>query len=378
MVMHRRRKVVSILILVLSLFVVSSTVCAEKTEVTLTDIIGNDVTVKVPVDSMVLQYSGSGGPFYTLFALEGKDAVKKIAAIDDGLEVNRNDIWKKFVQAVPELDNVPTVGSGKDLNVETVISLNPDVVVVPQDSYKGAVEIYKKIEEAGVPVVVIDYHAETLENHKKSIELMGQLLGKEERASELYADYQAQMDVVNSRINSITSEKPRVYIECASKNADELTNSYGNYMWGALVKMCRGDNIGEGVLENYGPMSQEVILKKDPEVIIYTGSFWPKEPKSFRLGFESTEESARASLAPYLNRAGWEDLSAIKNNRVYGIYHGLSRDIIDFAAFQFIAKSLYPDEFKDVNPEENLKAFFEKYMPVELSGVWTIDPSTKQ
>jgi iron complex transport system substrate-binding protein len=375
--MHRITKLKTLSCIVALLCLISVSVIAEKNEVTLTDITGKQVSVNVPVDSMVIQYSGSGGPFYTLFALEGKDGVKKIAAMDSGLEINRNDIWKKFLEAVPELDKVPKVGEGKDLNVEAVISLRPDVLVVPKDSYKGAVEIYNKVEEAGVPVVVMDYHAETLENHEKSIKLMGQLLGREEKASELFNDYKAQMDVVSSRLSKITGAKPRVYVECAGKSADEVYNTYSNYMWGALVTNCRGDNIADGAIETYGPISQEVILKKDPEVIIYTGSYWPKEPKSFRLGFASTEESARESLAPYLQREGWQDLTAMKNNQVYGVYHGLSRDIIDFAAFQIVAKAIYPEEFKDVNPEENLRAFFKKYLPVELSGVWTVEPAGK-
>lgn len=350
-------------------------VIGEKTKTTITDVTGREVTVNLPVDSMVLQYSGSGGPFYTLFALEGKDAVKKIAAIDDGLKVNRYDIWEKFVQAVPELENIPLIGSGKDLNVESIVSLKPDVLVVPKDSYDSAKEVYDKVEEAGIPVVIMDYHAETLENHEKSIKLMGQLLGKETAASTLFIDYKAQMDMVNNRISKITGEKPRVYVECASKSADDITNTYGNYMWGALVEMCRGDNIADGVIKTAGPMNQEMILTKDPQVIIYTGSYWPKEPKSFSLGFDSTKEVAKESLTPYLTRKGWDQLSAIKNNRVYGIYHGMSRDIIDFAAFQFIAKSLYPEEFADVDPEANLKAFFSKYLPVDLDGVWFMNPS---
>ncbi|HWQ67642.1 MAG TPA: ABC transporter substrate-binding protein, partial [Methanospirillum sp.] len=376
-IMHRVTKVCSVFAFLLLVSVITLPATAEKTEVTLTDINGKQVTLKVPVDSMVLQYSGSGGPFYTLFALEGKDGVKKIAAMDDGLNTNRNDIWKKFLEAVPELEKVPKVGEGKDLSVETVISLKPDVLVVPKDSYKGAVEVYNKVEEAGVPVVVMDYHAETLENHKKSIELMGQLLGKEEKATELFNDYKAQMDVVSNKLSQISGVKPRVYVECAGKSADEIYNTYSKYMWGALVSNCGGDNIAEGAIETYGPISQEVILKKDPEVIIYTGSYWPKESKSFRLGFASTEKSAQESLAPYLKRTGWEEISAMKNNRVYGVYHGLGRDIIDFAAFQFLAKAMYPEQFKDVDPEKNLKEFFAKYLPVDLSGVWFVEPTTQ-
>ena len=44
----------------------------------------------------------------------------------------------------------------------------------------------------------------------------------------------------------------------------------------------------------------------------------------------------------------------------------------DFAGTQFLAKQIYPELFEDINPEENLRDFFDKYMPVELDGVWTI------
>ena len=54
------------------------------------------------------------------------------------------------------------------------------------------------------------------------------------------------------------------------------------------------------------------------------------------------------------------------------LYHDLSRHIFDFAGTQFLAKQIYPELFEDINPEENLRDFFDKYMPVELDGVWTI------
>lgn len=54
------------------------------------------------------------------------------------------------------------------------------------------------------------------------------------------------------------------------------------------------------------------------------------------------------------------------------LYHDLSRHIFDFAGAQFLAKMIQPELFKDVAPEANLQIFFEKYMPVELNGAWTI------
>lgn len=123
-------------------------------------------------------------------------------------------------------------------------------------------------------------------------------------------------------------------------------------------------------------LNEEYLLKKDPDVIIFTGSYWAKEPNSFRLGFTATNETAHDTLEPFKHRDGWESLSAIKNDRVYGVYIGIARDIMDFSAFQFAAKAIYPEEFKDVNPEQNLKDFYHKYMPLELSGVWMVEPDS--
>ena len=50
-------------------------------------------------------------------------------------------------------------------------------------------------------------------------------------------------------------------------------------------------------------------------------------------------------LKGFLTRAGWQDLPAVKNHRVYGIYHTASRSLSDLAAAQFMAKALYPKTF---------------------------------
>ncbi len=352
----------------------SGLVCAEKTETTLTDVLDREVTLQTPVDKMVLQGSGGGGPFFTLLAIGGPEALDKVVAMDNTLEENRNDVWEKYVEALPQLESIPKTGSHtSELNPETVIALNPDVIIVPKNDYTGAVEVYSKFDEAGIPVVVMDYHEETLENHKKSIELVGQLLGMEDKAAEVSNYYEEQMEIVNSHLESVTGEKPRIYIECANTGSSELGNTYGDYMWGAIATKCKGDNIAEGSIETYGIINEEYLLKADPEVVLYTGSYWPKQPQSFRLGFASTEKVAEDTIKPYLEREGWDALSAYKNNRVYGLNHGMSREIFDFAAFQFIAKALYPDLFADVDPEKNLETFYDKYLPVDFSGVWMMD-----
>lgn len=347
----------------------------QKETITVTDLRGKDVTLDVPAENIVLQWSGAGGALLTLFALEGKDAPKKIAAMDTTLKINRMDIWEKFTEAFPEMKDIPEVGDTVDLSTEKVISLKPDAVVVPLNGYNQAPDIYKILEDASIPVVVIDYHSETLENHTKSILLMGKLLGKEERAQKL-ADYYAQeMDKVNLRLKEISKKSPTVYVECGSQGPSEYGNSYGRgYMWGGLIDTCRGTNIAEGAVAagKAAAINPEFLLTRNPDIVIITGAYWPAAADSMRLGYNTTLEGSLESLKTFTKRPGWDTLDAVKNNRVYGISHVLSRDIWDFVGNQYFAKLFYSEEFNDLDPEENLKAFYKEFMPLDYSGVWMI------
>ena len=44
------------------------------------------------------------------------------------------------------------------------------------------------INEAGIPIVVLDYNAQTLDKHIKSTEIIGQLTGQKERAAKMAKD----------------------------------------------------------------------------------------------------------------------------------------------------------------------------------------------
>jgi iron complex transport system substrate-binding protein len=345
-------------------------ILGKEKKLTLIDLADRTVTIDKPVERIILQSSGSGGAFYTLFALEGKDAPEKIVGWDPGLKKYRMWIYEKFLEACPELENIPNVGSGGDLSVEQVISLNTDVFILPAYSWKTAKDVFEKVEQAGIPILTIDYHTETLETHWKSIMLLGRVLDREERAQELVDYYEEQVNEVYSRLEKIDKPMPKVYVECGSKGPSEYGNTYGNYMWGALIEKCGGINIAEGVIERWAPINPEYLLDANPDVIIITGSNWPKSPGSMKLGYYADSEESRELLKAFTERPGWDTLNAVKNNRVYSTHHGISRDIWDFVPIQFMAKCFYPEEFDDLDPEESFKEFHEKFLPVDYSGVW--------
>ncbi|CAB1274197.1 ABC transporter substrate-binding protein [Veillonella parvula] len=341
----------------------------------ITDVTGRTVTLKKPAERVVLQWSGAGGPFFTISALMGKDTPKVIAGMDTSLQDYRADMWKHFTTEMPELAKIPVVGTigDKTFNAEQVVALNPDVIFIPvdlKDQYES--DVKPKMDAAGIQTIYIDYHAEKLESHQKSIEAIGKALGKEERAAEISKFYTDRVTRVLDRVSKINKPKPTVYIEVGMNGPEEFGNSFSsNYSWGALATMAGGDVITKDAVKKSSPINPEFILEKNPDIIMIMGSYWPKKPTSMRLGFEATEASSQELLKAFTTeRQGWSDLKAVENKQVYSAHHGLPREVFDAAVFEYLAKTFYPEEFKDVDPEATLKEFYDKFLPFSYSGIW--------
>ena len=341
----------------------------------ITDVTGRTVTLKKPAERVVLQWSGAGGPFFTISALMGKDTPKVIACMDTSLQEYRADMWKHFTAEMPELAKIPVVGTigDKTFSVEQVISLNPDVIFIPVDlkeQYESDAE--PKLDAAGVQTIYIDYHAEKLESHQKSIEAIGKALGKEERAAEISKFYTDRVTRVLDRVSKINKPKPTVYLEVGMNGPEEFGNSFSsNYSWGALATMAGADVITKDVIKKTSPINPEFILEKNPDIIMIMGSYWPKKPTSMRLGFEATEASSQELLKAFTTeRQGWSELKAVEDKQVYSAHHGLPREVFDAAVFEYLAKTFYPEEFEEVDPEATLKEFYDKFLPFSYSGIW--------
>jgi len=341
----------------------------------ITDVTGRTVTLKKPAERIVLQWSGAGGPFFTISALMGKDTPKVIAGMDTSLQQYRADMWKHFTTEMPELAKIPEVGTvgDKNFNVEQIVALHPDVIFIPVDlknQYES--DAKPKLDEAGVQTIYIDYHAENLEKHQKSIEAIGKALGKEERAAEISKFYTDHVTKVLDRVKTINKPKPTVYLEVGMKGPEEFGNSFsGNYSWGALATLCGADVITKDIVKRSTPINPEFVLEKNPDIIMIMGSYWPKNPTSMRLGFEANEAQSQELLKAFTTeRQGWSDLKAVKNKDVYSIHHGLPREVYDAAVFEYLAKTFYPEEFKDVDPEATLKEFYDKFLPYSYGGIW--------
>ena len=352
---------------------VSTTASAGETNsgtMEVTDLKGRTVTLPANIEHVVVTFN-----LEEYLAVTGEAGVDKLVGWSHKYwKGRRDDAYNAYTKALPTLESIPDVGYNGDISIEAIISLQPDVVLASATgaNYNALEPAFDLLHQAGIEVVFFNFHKQTIETHQQSIQLIGKVMGQEERAAELARLYEEQMNLVYDRLKDLADEdRPSVYMEF-SRGPSVIGNSWSEQMWGAQIRECGGVNIAAGQEGASVDVPAEQVLAANPDFIIMSGCLQSDDTDNVVMGYGADRELAREHLEAYKSRDGWSSLNAVKNNNMGAIYHDLSRHIFDFAGAQFLAKTLHPDLFADIDPEANLAKFFSDYMPVELDGVWTL------
>lgn len=358
-----------------ALSVLIGATAAHAEEKTFTDVIGREVKADLPAKRVLV-----GFYFEDYMAVGGEASYDKVVGISrEAWEGWRATSWSKYVAHRPSLDKLPDVGEveAQTFSVEKVLELKPDMVVLADWQYKGLGLDADRIEDAGIPIAVVDFNAQTLERHLDSARVLGLITGEEERAASIAADYKATADLISKRIANAGKAKPKIYVEFGNKGPAEYSFTYGKNMWGAMATAAGGDNIAAPFVEWWGPINPEQVLASKPDVIVISGTESGKNPTAMLMGEGIQKAEAIERLKGFTARAGWDQIPAVQNVQVFGVYQGASRSLADHAMMQFFAKILYPDLFADLDPEQAYKDFYKKYLPVTPEGTFTVALSDK-
>ena len=163
-----------------------------------------------------------------------------------------------------------------------------------------------------------------------------------------------------------------VITELGDKGPAEYSYTYGKNMWGAMAALVGGNNIAAPFVESWGTIHPEQLLASKPDVIMIAGYESVASPTAMQIGQDIAAGTVQQRLKDFTQRAGWSDLSAVKNKRLFAVYHGATRSIMDAALIQYVAKALYPDLFTDLNPEANYLKFYEQYLPIRPHGTFML------
>ncbi|MDD2212545.1 MAG: ABC transporter substrate-binding protein [Clostridia bacterium] len=308
---------------------------ATPQEQTIVDM--SEKTVKVPGTINKIVITCYGGATHEVVALGGAD---KIAA-QPSME-RFNTLSKMY----PGFKNVPFVGSFDDVNVEEVIKIKPDVVI----SGKGAKKGNKLIEDVGIPVVTVSTGLGNIEDLKKEFKMIGDLLGKPEKADELISYWDKHLQLINERVAKIPMEKKkRVYYALGN-----LLHTNGSAYWGQhLITAAGGINAAQD-LDKAKDLNIEQVINWNPDVMIL-----------------SSNEGKFITIEDIKNNPQLRSIKAVQDNQLYlcpiGTFWWDRPAPEAILGITWLAKTLYPDTFKDIDIVKETKDFYQKFYSYTLT-----------
>lgn len=341
------------------------------------DVAGRSVTLKQGVERVIL---GEGRMMYSIALLDKEDPFKRIIGWKDDLIKYDPDAFRKFEAKFPEqIGEIKNFGSpySGDFSIETAISMESDLVILDLGGLFKAEEsgVVEKLDKAGIPVIFIDFRLRPTQNTIPSLQLLGKVFNRGDEAAEFVDYYRVEMSKVTNIVDTLdTEERPLVFIENAAGWNPECCNTYGGANFGKLIDDAGGINWGTTKFSGFrSDVSLEAVLADDPDVVIGTGANWAEarpEVAAVLLGYDASNEKVNDSLTALAERSGFSTMTAVKGKRFHSIYHQFYNSPYRFIALQTFAKWLHPEEFTELDPEENFRKLHEKFLPYEYSGVF--------
>ena len=194
-----------------------------------------------------------------------------------------------FCEYPAEALDIPSIGGISNLNIESIMSRNPDLVI--SGSMVGK-KVTDQMDAMGIPMVCVieKPHFEALYDN---IAAIGKLVNKEREADSLN-------NMLRDRVNNlspITSHLSPCYYVVGFGASGNFTAG-GNTFINDIIRMAGGRNIAEDI-EGWS-YSLEALVQEDPDYIIV----------------RREDSAAFCGMKPY-NR-----LSAVRNGHVIGIVSG--------------------------------------------------------
>lgn len=325
------------------------TLASAQAARTVTDQLGRQVTIPDQVNRVVvLQHQ-------TLNLLVQLDAGQDIVGV---LSSWKKQLGANYIRLAPELEKMPMPGDLTQVNIESLLSLHPQVVFVA--NYAPA-EMISQIEKSGIPVIAISLREdkkgeegkinpsmddeELAYNNglKQGIRLIGEVVNREAQAQALIDYTFKQRDIVTQRLAALPANKRvRVYMA----NPDLTTYGSGKYT-GLMMAHAGAQNVAAATVKGFKQVSMEQVLQWDPSVI-FVQDRYPEVVNQIQ------------------NDPAWQSIDAVKHHRVYLMPEyakawGYPMPEAMAIGELWMAKKLYPQRFSDIDMQKAVNAYYQRF-----------------
>ncbi|MGL5084793.1 MAG: ABC transporter substrate-binding protein, partial [Clostridium sp.] len=253
--------------------------CTQK-PVTMTDREGTEFTAPKEIKTIISTAPSNTEVLVALGLSDKLVAIDKYSADVEGVKAD-----------IPLLDF-------RNPDAETLISLNPDIIIASGHNKVGDNDPFKLIKEAGITVVYIP-SSFSIEGIYGDIDFMAELTGTEKKAKEIVEGMKTEVAKIKAIGDKITDKK-KVYFEIG---AYSTLNSFGSDTFlNELIQTIGAENIFASEKSWISP-SPESVISANPDVIL--------------VNTPGTNTAGKTAEEDVKTRDGWDSINAVKEDKVF-------------------------------------------------------------
>lgn len=341
-----------------------------KDPVIVTDMIGREVTV-TPGSYKRIVCVGAGA--LRMYCYVGDTAwLVGVEDVDNTALPQRpmmfDSIARPYVLAYGDtFQALPSCGVGgpmaQSAESEKILACNPDIVISEFEDVDKANALQ---EQLGVPVITLSAGSKSVfdEKFSGSVELLGKIFGREEKAAQLVKFIADEKADIEARVADIPEEeKPAVYI-CGLGNWGTTNHlmTAENYI---CLQVAGVKNVVSGLgMQGVGPIEEEkfVELGQDMDIIILDAAA-VKNIKPLYAEDPTMFDTCKA----------WQT-GEVYLEMAYNAYY--TNYEIALVNTWFIAKTVYPQAFADIDLTAKTNEVTKMFLGAELADAIFACPSS--
>lgn len=301
---------------------------------TVTDMAGREVTIEAEPQRIVSGYYISSSACIALGLTD------RIVGVED--KSGQRPIYSL---AAPGLIELPNVGTAKEFNLETCLSTEPDLVILPMKQKDTAAAL----EEMGIAAIVVN--PESHEQILEMFQMIGTICNVPENTEALVSYYTGKLAEIEGLAASIADEdKPVVYIGGTSSY---LTTAPAQMYQASLIASAGGVNAGNSIEgSSWMEISYEQLLTMNPDIIVIpTNNFATAAPD-----YTADDILADEQLS---------EITAVKNGAVYQMTTGFeawdSPAPSGILGTLWMLKTLHPEVYSAEQFAADVTEFYETF-----------------
>ncbi|MBP0444452.1 ABC transporter substrate-binding protein [Roseomonas sp. SSH11] len=337
-----------------------------QSPIQVTDMLGRRVTLSRPARRVVL----AQGRHVLAMALLHPDPVSLVVGWGDDLRGMNPPDYAALRARFPAADAIPLVGrvEGEGLSLESVLAARPDLVIFSGNGLRRiGQDAPDRIAALGIPGLVIDFFTNPIRDTRRSMAMLGQALGLEERAGAFDRFYAERLEHIGARLAGIGEDRPKVLVH-AHAGGPPCCSSPGKGAFDSMIRFAGGHNIGADILPGpNGQLALEYVLAQDPAVYVATGGPFAGRG-GIPLGPGVGAAEAGRELAAVIRRSRLESLTAVRKGRAHAIWHGFNDTPAHLVMLEALARWFHPDRCADLDPAATMGELNASFLSIPMEG----------